>query len=142
MGWGLHLKIRRQAANTILHKLRLLLKSKLNLKTKLLIYKTIIRPILSYGIQIWGPAKPSNIRLLQSHHNIILRLITGAPWRHFTNDSFHKDLNCHILATIYYKRFHSKLNYYINTFIKNISSHTLPDNPERRLKRNWSHDLL
>jgi hypothetical protein len=43
--WGPHLKQKRQAANIRLHKLRPPLKSKLSLKTKLLIFKTIIRPI-------------------------------------------------------------------------------------------------
>lgn len=37
------------------------------LKTKLLIYKTIIRPIGSKRIQIWESTKPSNIRPIQAH---------------------------------------------------------------------------
>lgn len=56
--WGPHLKNKRKMANSRLHLFRPLLKSKLKLKLKILLYKTVIRPLWFYGIQIWGPAKP------------------------------------------------------------------------------------
>jgi len=45
-------------------------------------------------IQIWGPAKPANIRPIQVFQSITLRLITGAPW-YITNAAFHNDLKIH-----------------------------------------------
>jgi hypothetical protein len=145
--WGPHLKQKKkQTANLKLHKLRPLLKSKLSLKIKLLIFKTIIRPTWSYGIQIWGPAKPFNIRPIQAHQNITLRLITGAPWYiQVSNASLYKDLNITTvkkLATTHHKRFHFKLDSHKNHLIKNMSSNALAENPKRRLKINWSRNLL
>jgi hypothetical protein len=63
--WKSHLQNKRKLTNIRLHLFRPLLKSKLNLKTKM-IYNSMTRPIWSYGIQIWGMAKsqtfaPSNL---------------------------------------------------------------------------------
>jgi len=71
-------------------------------------YKSISKLIWSYGIQIWGPAKSSNIRPIQAHQNFTLRLITKAPW-YISNDSIYKELNITTvkeLAFNYYKRLH------------------------------------
>jgi len=35
---------------------------------------------MTYGIQLWGAAKSSNIKILQFFQSISLRLITNAPW--------------------------------------------------------------
>jgi len=45
----------------------------------------------TYGIQIWGPAKPTNIRHIQAFQSISLRLLTGAPW-YIINSALHNDL--------------------------------------------------
>ena len=37
-------------------------KSKLTTENKLLMYKAILKPIWSYGVQLWGCAKPSNTK--------------------------------------------------------------------------------
>lgn len=57
----------------------------------MLLYKTIIRPLWSYGVQIWRPVKPSNIRPIQSFQNVILYTTTDAPL-YITNQTLHKDL--------------------------------------------------
>jgi hypothetical protein len=36
-------------------------RSQLSLRNKLLLYKTILKPIWTYGIQLWGTASTSNI---------------------------------------------------------------------------------
>jgi hypothetical protein len=89
--WSHHTKSKRKQTNIRLHLLRPILKSKISLAIKMLIYKSLIRPVWSYGIQIWGPAKPSNIRPLQSFQSIALRIITNAPW-YLTNQNLQKDL--------------------------------------------------
>ena len=40
-------------------------KSQLSAKNKILLYKTILKPIWTYGIQLWGTAKISNIQIIQ-----------------------------------------------------------------------------
>jgi hypothetical protein len=39
--------------------------SKLSLENKILLYKTIIKPIWTYGAEIWGCASKSNISIIQ-----------------------------------------------------------------------------
>jgi hypothetical protein len=74
--WGPHQKEKRKSSNSRLHLLRPLLNSKITLQNKLIIYKSIIRPVWFYRIAIWGPAKPSNIRPIQVFQSIALRLVT------------------------------------------------------------------
>ena len=50
-------------------------KSKLGIKSKLKIYKTIIKPIWTYGISLWGTAAMSHINKLEIIRAKILRTI-------------------------------------------------------------------
>ncbi|KAF0756933.1 zinc finger MYM-type protein 6-like [Aphis craccivora] len=92
-------------------------------------------------MQIWGCAKPSQVCTIQASQSITLRLIV---W-YVTNETLHNDLRIPTvdqLAKLYYKRFHSKLQHHPNPLVTHLASRTLPDNPPRRLKRNWCRDLL
>jgi hypothetical protein len=40
-------------------------KSHLSLSNKILLYKTILKPIWTYGIQLWGTASTSNVEILE-----------------------------------------------------------------------------
>jgi hypothetical protein len=64
--------------------------SRLTLDNKLLIYKTMIKPIWAYGTQVWGTAAPSNISIIQRFQSKMLRTITDAPW-YVTNQMLHQD---------------------------------------------------
>ena len=142
--WNPHIVDKRKALNSRLHLLRPLLRSKMNIDTKLVIYKSLLRPLWTYGIQLWGAAKPSNTRSIQAFQSICLRLVSSAPW-YITNSNLHKDLKIQTLnqiSKIYYIKFHNKLQSHTNPLIKKLSSKTLPDNPQRRLKRKWCRDLL
>jgi hypothetical protein len=55
-------------------------KSKLYTSNKLLIYKTILKPIWTYGIQLWGTASTSNIQIPERFQSKALRMIVDAPW--------------------------------------------------------------
>jgi hypothetical protein len=77
--WSSHLKDKRKKLNSRLHLLRPLLRSKLTLHIKIILYKTLLQPIWTYGIVIWGSVKNSNKRIIQAFQNITLRLITGHP---------------------------------------------------------------
>lgn len=65
--------------------------SQLSMNSKLLLYKSILKPIWTYGIQLWGTAANSNIEILQRFQSKMLRIITKASW-YVTNDQLHKDL--------------------------------------------------
>jgi hypothetical protein len=55
-------------------------KSKLSTSNKLLTYKTILKPIWTYGIQLWGTASTSNTEILEYFQSKTLRMIVVAPW--------------------------------------------------------------
>jgi hypothetical protein len=55
-------------------------KSKLSIINKLLFYKVILKPIWTYGIQLWGSASISSIEILERFQGKVLRMITDAPW--------------------------------------------------------------
>jgi hypothetical protein len=67
-------------------------KSKLDLNKKLLIYKVVIKPIWTYGIQLWGTASTSKIEIMERFQSKVLRLITDAPW-HVPNAVIRNDLH-------------------------------------------------
>jgi hypothetical protein len=54
-------------------------KSRLSMSNKLLLYTDILKPIWTYGIQLWGSASTSNIEILErfqskaDHVHVILR---------------------------------------------------------------------
>jgi hypothetical protein len=54
-------------------------KPKLSTSNKLLIYKTILKPIWTYGIQLWGTASTSNIDILERFQWKALRMIVDVP---------------------------------------------------------------
>lgn len=66
-------------------------KSQLSIENKVLPYKRIIVPIWTYGIELWGCAKPSNTEIQQTFQSKTLRAITNAPWC-VSNQTLHNDL--------------------------------------------------
>lgn len=66
-------------------------KSKLFLDNKVLLYKTILKPVWTYGIQLWGTASNSNIDILQRFQNKVLRAIADAPY-YVSNEVIQHDI--------------------------------------------------
>ena len=60
--WRPHITAKKTQINLKLRQMNWLFgrTSKLTIGNKLLLYKAIIKPIWSYGVQLWGCAKPSN----------------------------------------------------------------------------------
>jgi len=138
-----NLKDKRKKLNLRLHLLRPHLHSNLALPLKLILYKTLQQQLWVYGIVIWGSAKNSNKRTIQTFQNICCHIITGAQL-YVSNNVINSNLiicSVNKTATIYYKRFHAKLQSISNLLIRNLAIPALPGNPTRRLKRNWCHDL-
>ena len=55
-------------------------KSQLSLENKQLVYKAILKPIWTYGVQLWGSASNSNIQTLERFQSKVLRTITDTAW--------------------------------------------------------------
>ena len=54
-------------------------------------YKAILKPVWTYGIQLWGTASNSNIEIFQRFQSKTLRSLIDAPW-YVTNKTIHRDL--------------------------------------------------
>jgi hypothetical protein len=80
--WHKHIFTKWKQLEIILTKMYWLLghKSKLSTSNKLLTYKTILKPIWTYGIQLWGTASTSNIEILEHLQSKALHLLVDAPW--------------------------------------------------------------
>ena len=52
--------------------------AKLSLENKILIYKAILKPVWTYGVQLWGVAAQSKIDIIQGFQSKVLRIITNA----------------------------------------------------------------
>jgi hypothetical protein len=93
--WHKHIFTKRKQLGLTLTKMHLLLgrKSQLSTTNKLLLYKTILKPIWICGIQLWGTASTSNIEILKRFQSKVLRIIVDAPW-YVSNSLMRKDLSC------------------------------------------------
>jgi len=65
-------------------------RSQLSLDSKLTVHKAILRPIWTYGIELWGCSKPSNTKILQIFHSKMLRMISSAHW-YVSKQTLHGD---------------------------------------------------
>jgi hypothetical protein len=115
-------------------------KSPLSLENKLLLYKSIIKPIWTYGIQIWGCASKSSQAILQKAQSSILRMTTDTP-RYVTNLTLHDDLKIPFLRDVISDRY-AKHHWKLVTHPKTILQPLLTANQTRRLKRTRPSDLL
>jgi len=140
--WLTHIKTKRRQLNLKLRGMYWLLgrRSKLSLENKLLLYKCVLKPIWTYGIQLWGCAKRSHTQIIQRLQSKILRSITNAPW-YVSNSTIHNDLHIPFVATeisrlsfLYHQRLAGHHNALINAM-------TIPPTIVRRLKRQWPTDL-
>jgi hypothetical protein len=91
--WAKHVKTKRKQLNLTAKQMHWLLgrRSTLSIDSKLLLYKAVLKPIWTYGIQLWGTASNSNIEILQRFQSKTLRSILNAPW-YINNHRIHEDL--------------------------------------------------
>ncbi len=134
--WKNHIWTKRQHLNLKLNKLYWLVgkNSKLSLKNKLLIYKTILKPIWTYGLQLWGTTSNSNILIMQRFQSKFLRQITEAPW-YVSNKTIHEDLKIPYVTQEIVKsttKYLSKLENHENQLAINLLDNSTSIN---RLKR-------
>jgi hypothetical protein len=112
--------------------------SPLSFENKILIYKTVLKPVSTYGIELWGCASNSNIEIIQRYQLKLLRTITNAPC-YVTNQTLHSDLHIPYVRKIFEER--------IATHRTTIASHPNPlmapllrSSTISRLNRRWTFD--
>jgi hypothetical protein len=100
-------------------------------------YKVAIKPIWTYGIELWGCASKTNIAIIQRLQLKILRAMTNAPW-YVSNDTLHNDLVIPIISDVIEER----SNKHHNRLETNSLMQPLLEQPNyRRLKRRLPIDL-
>ena len=72
-------------------------KSALSIHNKLMLYKQILKAVWTYGIQMWGCTKQSNIGIIQWFQNKVLRNIVDASW-YIRNADLHRDLQMEMVT--------------------------------------------
>ena len=95
-------------------------KSHPSIENKLLIYQAVIKPIWSYGIELWGCANKSNIVIMQ--RSKIPRAIANALW-YVTNHTLHTDFNIPYISDVIYERInkhHNKLEAHPNPLLQSL----------------------
>ena len=92
--WASHIKPKRKEADLNFKRLNWLIgrQSPLSITTNLFVYKCIIKPMWSYGIQLWGSASNSILEIIQRFQSNTLQTISSAPW-FIKNLEIHKYLN-------------------------------------------------
>ncbi|ERL94528.1 hypothetical protein D910_11805 [Dendroctonus ponderosae] len=55
-------------------------RSQMNVRNKLLLIKSVIRPAMTYASTAWGYAAETYLRQLQATENKLLRMAIDAPW--------------------------------------------------------------
>jgi hypothetical protein len=114
-------------------------KSILTVENKILIYKAMIIPIWTYGLELWGCASKSNTSIIQRSQSKILRMI-DALW-YVSNATLHTDLGISSVQDVIQQRsnkHHNKIRTHENPLLKTL----LARDDNRWLKRNWPFDLI
>jgi len=96
--WRRHIESKRTHMKLKAANLRWLINynSPLSLEYKVLLYNTVLKPIWTYGCELWGNASKTNIEIIQRAQSTILRTITGAPW-YLRSESIHRDLHINLV---------------------------------------------
>ena len=108
-------------------------------QNKITLYKAAIKPVWSYGIQLWGTASNSNIEILQRFQSKTLRSLLNAPW-YVTNETIHHDLKIPSVKDKIHKsrsRYNTRVNNHHNPLVTQLLDTT---NQIRRLKRKYPLD--
>jgi len=141
--WQKHIFIKRKQLGIKFRQVYWLIgrNSELTLDNKLLVYKSILKPLWTYGIQLWGTASKSNLSILQRFQNKVLRSIVNAPW-YVTSSSIEKDLRIPSVREVI-TTYSTKYNTRIRAHPNNLAKTLFDDSGEvRRLKRFKPNDLV
>jgi hypothetical protein len=81
-------------------------KSPATLESKVLLYKTVINLIWTYGIELFGCASKSHIAKMQRSQSKMLLMITNTPW-YVTNQTLHDELKVPFIKDVIQKKYKS-----------------------------------
>lgn len=142
LNWQKHIFAKRKQLGLQLQKLHWMIgrRSQLSTTNKVLLYKAILKPIWTYGIQLWGTASNSNIAILERFQNKVIRMIVNAPW-FVPNTVIASDLNVPSVKKViqqHSEKYSVRLQVHPNVLANSLME-TSPET--RRLKRFKPTDL-
>ena len=114
-------------------------RSNLSTQNKITLYKTVIKPVWTYGFQLWGTASNSNIEILRRFQSKTLRSLINASW-YVTKETIHCDLKIPTVKDEIYKsrsRYNTRVNNHHNSLVTQLLD-TMDQ--IRRLKRKYPLD--
>ena len=117
-------------------------KSRLSTYNKLLIYKQVLMPVWTYGIQLWGCTSKSNIKIIEKFQNKAIRTIMNCPW-YVRDRDLHRDIGLDSVERVIHKfaTSHSlRLSQHVNAEASALISSS--NRTERRLQRRRPQDLV
>uniref|UniRef100_A0A1B6DFT6 Reverse transcriptase domain-containing protein n=1 Tax=Clastoptera arizonana TaxID=38151 RepID=A0A1B6DFT6_9HEMI len=140
--WSEHVKKKVEELNIKHRKMYLLLgrHSELATESKLLLYKQVLRPVWTYGIQLWGCSKKTHTEKIQRFQNKVLRSIVNAP-KYVRVTDLHRDLGVEMVTDMVPKHANShkgRLEQHIN---EEASRLLMSRFTFRRLKRSKPFEL-
>lgn len=126
--WKLHIESQCNKANGILALLFPLLtrNSKLTRDNKLLLYKTMVLPILTYAGPVWSYASKSHVKRMESLQGKALRMIVDAPW-FVSNLRIREELQITPITSVLIEAARSL-------------DESLPDHPNQLIAPLWQYD--
>ncbi|GFX56945.1 probable RNA-directed DNA polymerase from transposon X-element [Trichonephila clavipes] len=133
--WKQHIYYVRDKFRKIMFKLYPLIgrNSHLSIENKVLLYTAVMRPILAYACPVWGYAAKTNINILDTLQNSLIRMIVKAI-RYMRNDDIRnalkiKSFKSHIQNIAI--NFFNDLEATNNINMQNLSQYTPNDNTKR-----------
>jgi hypothetical protein len=131
-----HIKKKRDELNIKFRKTYWLLgrNSELSIHNKLTLYKQVISPIWSYGIQLLGCTSDSTIQVIQPYQKKVLMCIVNASW-YVRNSDLHRDLGIETVTDIitkFAKSDEKKLQNHINIEASKLLTISPDDSSGRR----------
>ena len=142
MTWKRHIVDKSEQLESKLKKFYWLIgeRSNLNVQSKIMLYKAILKPVWTYGIQLWGTTSNSNIEILQRFQLKTLRSLIEESW-YVTNETIHHDLK---ISTVKEEisKFSNGYNMRVNNQQNPLVTQLLDTTDQiRRLKRQHPLDL-
>jgi hypothetical protein len=139
--WRNHIFAKRKQLGITLTNMYWLLgrQSKLTTSSKLLAYKIVLKPIWTYGLQLWRKASTSNIEILERFQSKTLRMVTDAPW-YVMNALLRHDLHIPSVKEEI-QRLSSQYSARLNSHPNLLTAYLKKQPTNRRLPRILSTDL-
>ena len=141
--WKEHVKKKKTELQIKLSSLYWLLgrRSKLSVENKLLIYNQVLKPVWTYGIQLWGCTSQTNIASIQRFQYKVLRTIVDCPW-YVRNPDLQRDIGILPVVNVI-QQFATAHRLRLSTHVNDEASRLIqPGALPRRLRRRRPEDLV